>query len=65
MDEGTYNTTIRIDVTLARRLHVISQVLGETKASLISFAIKQMVFDTEADPDFQDKKKALLESWSS
>lgn len=67
MDEKKefYSSTIRIDASLARRLHIISQVLGETKVSLISFAIKQMVFDKEADPDFQAKKKALLELWSS
>lgn len=62
--ETKYESTVRMDSDLARRLDIISQVRRQSKNSLIVAAIAQFLTDVEGDPAYQQERQEMLDRWS-
>lgn len=56
----TYETTVRMDPDLAKRLNVISQVLDVSMNQLMVHAIRESVTIYEGDAEYQEKRKVYL-----
>jgi predicted transcriptional regulator len=61
-DQDKYETTVRMEGDLARRLDVISSVTRESKNSLIVAGTESVIESYEDDEEYQAQRAAFIES---
>lgn len=61
MTSNRYDTTVRLDKDLARRLRVIAQVLEVSVNKLMESSLTETAMFYENDADFQKQHKAWLQ----
>ncbi len=55
-----YETTIRLDMEMANRMGIVSQVLGKSRNALMTQAITESILTYEGNPEYQKQRKEWI-----